>query len=159
MGFTLLVAFNDIFFMSLMFLLSGVFVWDSLKRKGAGVFFRDRLRRLGVPFLVSVVALAPLAYYPSYLAAAGPAPTPTPAGFVRTWLSLGVLPAGPGLVHLGPLDVRRSHRRGLHARADMGRSAGPSRRASCPASITELPAADHRLGARLHSPRAYCQPS
>src|SRR5215510_7107985 len=33
MGFALFVGFNDIFFMSLMFLLSGLFVWNSLKRK------------------------------------------------------------------------------------------------------------------------------
>jgi hypothetical protein len=84
----------------------------------------------------------------------------TDAGGLRAHLALARrLASGAGLVHLAPLDVRRSHRRGLHARADMGRPAGPSRRAACPASITELPAADHRLGARLHSPRAYCRPS
>lgn len=34
-GFSLLVGFNDAFFMSLMFFLSGLFVWKSLERKGA----------------------------------------------------------------------------------------------------------------------------
>jgi hypothetical protein len=36
MGFaTILVAFNDVFFMSLMFFLSGLFFWPSLARKGS----------------------------------------------------------------------------------------------------------------------------
>ena len=34
-GFSLLVGFNDAFFMSLMFFLSGLFVWKSLERKGS----------------------------------------------------------------------------------------------------------------------------
>ena len=64
-GFDLMVGLNDIFFMPLMFLISGLFVWGSLARKGAGRFLRDRLVRLGVPFVVGVVLLMPLAYYPA----------------------------------------------------------------------------------------------
>src|SRR5262249_16331140 len=60
-------AFNDVFFMSLMFFLSGLFVWRSLARKGTAAFLRDRLLRLGVPFAVAAAVVAPLAYYPSYL--------------------------------------------------------------------------------------------
>lgn len=41
-GFSLLVGFNDAFFMSLMFSLSGLFVWKSLERKGSGAFVRVR---------------------------------------------------------------------------------------------------------------------
>src|SRR5215467_13007348 len=44
--------FNDTFFMALMFLLSGLFVWPSLERKGSARFLRDRTLRLGVPFAV-----------------------------------------------------------------------------------------------------------
>jgi hypothetical protein len=33
-GFALFVGFNDVFFMSLMFFLSGLFLWRSLDRKG-----------------------------------------------------------------------------------------------------------------------------
>lgn len=66
-GWTLLVSFNDIFFMALMFFISGLFVTDSLGRKGAGGFLRDRLIRLGLPFVVAAAMLAPLAYYPAYL--------------------------------------------------------------------------------------------
>src|SRR5215471_18425674 len=50
-GFALFVGFNDTFFMALMFFLSGLFVWPSLRRKGAGTFLRDRVLRLGLPFL------------------------------------------------------------------------------------------------------------
>src|SRR5262245_59693221 len=52
-------GFNDIFFMSLMFLLSGVFVWHSLSRKGANAFLRDRGIRLGLPFILAPLVLAP----------------------------------------------------------------------------------------------------
>jgi peptidoglycan/LPS O-acetylase OafA/YrhL len=91
-GFSLLVGFNDVFFMSLMFFLSGLFVWYGLKRKGSAKFLRDRLLRLGVPFIVAAAVLAPLAYYPAYLQTPGHAGI---AGFWRQWLSLGQWPAGP----------------------------------------------------------------
>jgi peptidoglycan/LPS O-acetylase OafA/YrhL len=65
-GFDVLVIFDDTFFMALMFLLSGLFVWPSLERKGGARFLRDRILRLGVPFAVAVGILMPLAYYPSY---------------------------------------------------------------------------------------------
>jgi peptidoglycan/LPS O-acetylase OafA/YrhL len=48
-GFDLLAIFNDTFFMALMFLLSGLFVWPSLKRKGGTRFLRNRILRLGLP--------------------------------------------------------------------------------------------------------------
>jgi len=73
--------FNDVFFMSLMFCISGLFVWPLLKKKGARAFLRDRLFRLGIPFLVGVVLLMPVAYYPSWLSAGG-AP-----GYLRYWLA------------------------------------------------------------------------
>lgn len=66
-GFDILVYFNDIFFMSLMFLISGFFVISALKRKGTRVFFNDRFRRLFVPFISGVTVIALLAYYPSYI--------------------------------------------------------------------------------------------
>jgi peptidoglycan/LPS O-acetylase OafA/YrhL len=61
-----LVAWNDIFFMALMFLISGLFVAPALGRKGAGRFFSDRAKRLGIPFAIAVTLLMPLAYYPSW---------------------------------------------------------------------------------------------
>jgi peptidoglycan/LPS O-acetylase OafA/YrhL len=91
-GFALFVGFNDIFFMSLMFFLSGLFVWQGLARKGAANFLRGRLLRLGLPFLFMAAVVAPLAYYPAYLQISAHNGI---AGFWRQWLSLGQWPAGP----------------------------------------------------------------
>lgn len=91
-GFGLLVGFNDVFFMALMFFLSGLFVWSSLLRKGSGGFLRDRALRLGVPFVMATAVLAPLAYYPAHLQAGG---DPSFSAFWRQWLALGNWPAGP----------------------------------------------------------------
>jgi hypothetical protein len=38
---SLFAAFNDLFFMALPFLLSGLFVWDSLQRKGPALYLRE----------------------------------------------------------------------------------------------------------------------
>jgi hypothetical protein len=89
-GIDLIVGFNETYFMSLMFLLAGVFAWASLKRKGPAGYVRDRVRRLGIPFVAGAAILAPLAYYPAWLqagTAAGP--------FWTQWLALGAWPAGP----------------------------------------------------------------
>lgn len=91
-GFGLLTLFNDLFFMSLMFFLSGLFVWHSLQRKGSGGFLRQRALRLGVPFVLAAAFLAPLAYFPTYLATGA---APSLSGFWRQWSSLGQWPAGP----------------------------------------------------------------
>lgn len=90
-GFALLVGFNDTFFMSLMFFLSGLFVWQSVQRRSAGRFLRNRLFRLGLPFIGSAVLAAPLAYYPAFLQTGQRGW----AGFWREWLALGNWPAGP----------------------------------------------------------------
>jgi glucan biosynthesis protein C len=62
--------FNDIFFMSLMFLISGIFILNNIK-KGTAPFLLDRFYRLFIPFLVGVTLLMLLAYYPAYLLAYG----------------------------------------------------------------------------------------
>jgi fucose 4-O-acetylase-like acetyltransferase len=66
-GFDLIVALNETFSMSLLFFVSGLFVWQSLARKGARKYFGDRLKRLGLPFVIGVLFLIPLAYYPAQL--------------------------------------------------------------------------------------------
>jgi peptidoglycan/LPS O-acetylase OafA/YrhL len=91
-GFSLFVGFNDNFFMALMFFLSGLFVWGSLRRKGAGAFVRDRAFRLGLPFVVAAGLIAPLAYFPAYLTTGA---APSLSGFWQQWKSLGEWPAGP----------------------------------------------------------------
>lgn len=90
-GAAVIVGFNDTFFMSLMFFVSGLFVWKSLQRKKAAEFLRDRTMRLGLPFIVAAAVIAPLAYYPTYLQIGQHGAR----GFVHQWLSLGVWPAGP----------------------------------------------------------------
>lgn len=63
--------FNDVFFMSLMFFISGMFVLPSLSQKSAAVFIRDRFYRLFLPFMAGVTLLMLLAYYPAYYIAHG----------------------------------------------------------------------------------------
>ncbi|OPY66048.1 MAG: glucans biosynthesis protein [Syntrophorhabdus sp. PtaU1.Bin002] len=61
------VGWNEMFFMPLMFLISGLFTIPSIERKGAGSFLADRTKRLGIPFVIAVTVLGPLVYYPSWL--------------------------------------------------------------------------------------------
>ncbi len=62
------IVFNDGFFMPLMFLLSGLFAWPGLQRRGAAAYAGRRLLRLGVPFVLAAVLVMPLAHYPALLA-------------------------------------------------------------------------------------------
>src|SRR6202049_1172161 len=66
LGFYLLVLFNDSFFMAFMFLISGLFVHGSLTRWGAAGFLRNRAWRLGIPFLMSIFVMIPIAYCASF---------------------------------------------------------------------------------------------
>ena len=66
-GFDLIVALNETFLMPLLFFVSGIFVWQSLARKGARKYLIGRLTRLGLPFAIGVLFLIPLAYYPAQL--------------------------------------------------------------------------------------------
>ncbi len=90
-GFDLFCAWQDVYLMSLMFLLSGLFVWTSLTRKQSWGFVRDRLRRLGVPYVFGVLVLIPIAIYPAYLAAGG---DPSLAEYWQHYLALPFLPNG-----------------------------------------------------------------
>nr|WP_068887091.1 acyltransferase [Pedobacter panaciterrae] len=62
--------FNDIFFMSLMFLISGLFVTKGLD-KGIKLYLKERYYRLFIPFLIGVCFLMLIAYYPAFLLAYG----------------------------------------------------------------------------------------
>lgn len=64
-------SFNDVFFMPLMFFISGVFVFKSIKKKGKTDFIKDRIVRLGLVFAIVELFLIPLAYIPSYILATG----------------------------------------------------------------------------------------
>jgi hypothetical protein len=90
-GFDLFCAWQDVHLMSLMFLLSGLFVWQSLRRKNSGGFMRDRLLRLGVPFVFGVIVLIPIAIYPAYLASGG---DPSLQAYWQHYLALPFWPNG-----------------------------------------------------------------
>jgi len=91
-GFDLFFAFNNTFFMSLMFFISGLFVVPSLNRNGGMGFLRERARRLGVPFLFGMIFLSPLAYYPSYLLTGSDKSYPA---YWRDMILVGPWPTGP----------------------------------------------------------------
>ena len=99
-----LVSWNDIFFMSLMFLISGLFVAPSILRKGVGRFLADRAKRLGIPFVAAITLVSPIAFYPSWLLSdsAGEGDfltsffsantwTPGPAWFIWVLLNFSIL--------------------------------------------------------------------
>jgi len=91
-GFDLFCAWLDVFLMSFFFLLSGLFVWPSLSRKGTWNFLSDRLLRIGLPFLLVVLLLMPVTHYPTYLQSAT---EPGIAAYWRHWLALPLWPCGP----------------------------------------------------------------
>jgi hypothetical protein len=91
-GFDLFCGFNDIYLISLLFFLSGLFVWPSLARKGSRVFLHDRLLRIGVPFALAVGLLMPIAHYPVYRVTAI---DPGLAAYWRHWLALPFWASGP----------------------------------------------------------------
>jgi surface polysaccharide O-acyltransferase-like enzyme len=91
-GFDLFCAFQDLYLMSLMFFLSGLFVWASLRRKGSWTFLYDRFLRLGLPFALVVFLLMPIAYYPTYRITAA---DPSVPAFLQHWFALPFWPSGP----------------------------------------------------------------
>ncbi len=96
LGFDLVVLFNDSFFMACMYLISGLFVHDSLRRRGTSDYMRHRAWRLGIPFLVSIFVLMPIAYYPTFLRYH--LPGTTDFNFFHFWwhtLTVGPWPSGP----------------------------------------------------------------
>jgi peptidoglycan/LPS O-acetylase OafA/YrhL len=91
-GFDLFCAFQFLYLMQLMFFLSGLFVWPSLSRRGWLSFLMRRILRLGVPFVVGVYLLMPLAFFPVYRVTAA---DPSWSAFRSHWAALPITPAGP----------------------------------------------------------------
>ncbi len=58
--------FNDVFFMSLMFFISGIFVLPALRKKGVAAFCATGFTASSFLFFVAVSLLMLLAYYPAY---------------------------------------------------------------------------------------------
>ena len=65
-GLDVFASFNDSFFMSLMFMISGLFIISGIRKKGSVQFLLGRAKRLGLPFLFAELFIIPAAYIPSY---------------------------------------------------------------------------------------------
>jgi surface polysaccharide O-acyltransferase-like enzyme len=92
LGFDAVVLATDSFFMAMFFFLSGLFVWPSLAHKAPGIFIRDRLLRLGLPFAIAAFTIIPIAYYPIALR------QQPDIGFAAFWwktITVGPWPSGP----------------------------------------------------------------
>jgi hypothetical protein len=92
LGLDVFCAWQDVHLMSLLFFLSGIFVWPSIERDGALRFLGRRLLRLGMPLAFGVIALMPVALYPVYRLSAD---NPSLAGYARQYLALPFAPCGP----------------------------------------------------------------
>ena len=72
-----IVGLLDKFFMSAFFMISGMFVWDSMKRKGTTKFLLFRVVRLGMPFVIGWLILNVPAYYIQYISGVKQSMDPT----------------------------------------------------------------------------------
>jgi hypothetical protein len=109
-GFDLFCASQYVYLMHFMFFLSGLFVWPSLVRKGSGTFLYERIMRLGVPFVLGVYVLMPIAHYPVYRVTAT---DPSWSAFWQHWTALPFWTCGP-LWFLWYLLVLQALAAGLH---------------------------------------------
>jgi surface polysaccharide O-acyltransferase-like enzyme len=91
-GFDAIVLATDSFFMAMFFFLSGLFVWPGITRKGPANYLRDRLTRLGIPFVICAFTIIPIAYYAISLR------EHPEIGFTEFWwttITKGPWPSGP----------------------------------------------------------------
>jgi glucans biosynthesis protein C len=112
-GFDLFCAWQDVSLMSLMFFLAGLFTPASLSRKGSLTYLSERWLRIGLPFLLAVGILSPIAYFASYRTTAT---DPSAAAFWQHWMALPMWPAGPAWF-LWQLLVLNTLAAALHALA------------------------------------------
>jgi glucans biosynthesis protein C len=92
-GAILQVAFilvNQGYFMGLFFLISGYFTPASFERRGPKQYVKDRLLRLGIPFVVGTMVVNPIAWIGNHLMPADPTKVPTPL----TWQQYPVIIVG-----------------------------------------------------------------
>ena len=92
---TIIAAISQSFMMGFFFLIAAYFIPSSLGKKGSGRFVHDRLVRLGVPLLASVLFIGPVLRY--YVAAK----TEGFSGSLADWYSLGITHSS--IFGLGPL--------------------------------------------------------
>ena len=90
-GFDLYCALLYVFLMPLFFFMSGLFVWQSLSRRGGKAFAYSRAVRIGVPFVLGTAILMPAAHYPVYRVTAA---DPGWSAFWAHWTALPYWPDG-----------------------------------------------------------------
>ncbi|MDA9405520.1 acyltransferase family protein [Bradyrhizobium sp. CCBAU 45384] len=91
-GFDMVVLATDSFFMAMFFFLSGLFAWSGIARKGPASYLADRIRRLGIPFVICAFTVIPIAYYAISLR------NNPEIGFSEFWwttITKGPWPSGP----------------------------------------------------------------
>lgn len=91
-GFDLFCAWQDISLMPLMFFLAGLFAPASLARKGPLAYLADRWWRIGLPFVLAVTVLSPLAYFASFCLTTADRSL---EAFWQHWRALPMWPSGP----------------------------------------------------------------
>lgn len=84
--------FNDIFFMSLMFLIGGLFLSKSIAKKGVVHFTIDRVYRLLIPFLFLGTFFMLIAHFPAYYIAHNSTDI---TAFIRDFFTTERWPVGP----------------------------------------------------------------
>ena len=104
LAYTLLVLAIDVPIMPILFFLSGYFAWASLVRRGPGPFLRGKALRIGAPWVIGSLLLAP----------------PT------AYLALASRGLGDGLAPLVRPLPRRRRRRRRHAPQPLPRSDLPA---------------------------------
>jgi glucans biosynthesis protein C len=77
--FTLLVLLMEVPLMPIMFFIAGYFALPSLRKRAGSAFLRAKLVRLGIPWFVGVLVLAPLIGYLKYIS------RDVPMGLIEFW--------------------------------------------------------------------------
>ncbi|MEW6059521.1 MAG: acyltransferase family protein, partial [Actinomycetota bacterium] len=77
--FTAIVLLIDVPLMPALFFVAGYFALPSLQRRGPGGFVREKIVRLGIPWVIGVVFLAPPAAYMIYVS------RDVPMGYLEFW--------------------------------------------------------------------------
>ena len=91
----------DVFMMSILFFIAGYFALPSLQKKGSGDFLKNKLKRLGIPWLVVTILVLPvLDYIHYYTQSTGKELSPQSYG-THWWLSMKKIAE----FYIGPLRM------------------------------------------------------
>ncbi len=91
---TMFVAWNQAYFMGLLFFISGYLSPTSYARKGPGRYLADRLWRFGIPLVAYIFFLQPLLQYVMNAMQHGPAVAAVPY-WIHHYLTLQIVDPGP----------------------------------------------------------------